>query len=137
LSVHDGYQFQQVLLGVDGELTKRNFARNFFWGRRTHASLLRWFNVSPTGDNNRRSEMASDRSTTLERDETASLIASDKVEGTPVYGADGKRVGKIDRLMIDKISGKVAYAVTSFGGFLGIGSDHFPIPWPLLKYNGG
>jgi sporulation protein YlmC with PRC-barrel domain len=79
--------------------------------------------------------MALDRNPTLERDETASLIASDKLEGTPVYGADGKRVGKIDRLMIDKISGKVAYAVMSFGGFLGIGADHYPIPWPLLKYN--
>ena len=54
--------------------------------------------------------MASGTSATLDRDETASLIASDKVEGTPVYGADGKRVGKIERLMIDK-SGWVAYAV--------------------------
>ena len=55
--------------------------------------------------------MASGTSATLDRDETASLIASDKVEGTPVYGADGKRIGKIERLMIDKISGGVAYAV--------------------------
>jgi hypothetical protein len=54
--------------------------------------------------------MASGTSATLDRDETASLIASDKVESTPVYGADGKRVGKIERLMIDK-SGWVAYAV--------------------------
>jgi hypothetical protein len=37
--------------------------------------------------------------------------------------------------MIDKRSGKVGYAVMSFGGFLGLGSDHYPIPWPLLVYN--
>jgi hypothetical protein len=37
--------------------------------------------------------------------------------------------------MIDKISGKVAFAVTSFGGFLGIGEDYYPVPWPSLKYD--
>ena len=36
---------------------------------------------------------------------------------------------------IDKISGKVAYAVLSFGGFLGIGEDYYPVPWPALKYD--
>ena len=39
--------------------------------------------------------------------------------------------------MIDKISGKVAFAVTSFGGFLGIGEDYYPVPWPSLKYDTG
>jgi hypothetical protein len=67
--------------------------------------------------------------------ETVSLIGSDKVEGTAVYGADEQRIGSIQRVMIDKISGKVAYAVTSFGGFLGIGEDHYPLPWPTLKYD--
>jgi len=37
--------------------------------------------------------------------------------------------------MIDKISGKVAYAVMSFGGFLGIGEDYYPLPWSVLRYN--
>src|SRR6476661_4633410 len=67
--------------------------------------------------------------------ETASLIGSDKVEGTAVYGADEQRIGTIQRVMIDKISGKVAYAVTSFGGFLGIGEDYYPLPWSTLKYD--
>ena len=71
---------------------------------------------------------------TTER-ETASLIGSDKVEGTAVYGADEQRIGSIQRVMIDKISGKVAFAVTSFGGFLGIGEDYYPVPWPSLKYD--
>ena len=67
--------------------------------------------------------------------ETVSLIGSDKVEGTAVYGADGQKIGTIERVMIDKISGKVSYAVLSFGGFLGIGDDHYPLPWQTLKYD--
>ena len=67
--------------------------------------------------------------------ETASLIGSDKVEGTPVYRSNGERVGQIERVMIDKINGKVAYAVMSFGGFMGIGEDYYPLPWSLLTYN--
>jgi PRC-barrel domain len=67
--------------------------------------------------------------------ETYSLIASDKVEGTPVYRSNGEQIGKIQRVMIDKLSGKVAYAVMSFGGFLGIGEDYRPMPWSVLTYN--
>jgi hypothetical protein len=67
--------------------------------------------------------------------ETAGLIGSDKVEGTAVYGADGNKIGSIERVMIEKIGGKVSYAVLSFGGFLGIGDDHYPLPWQSLTYN--
>jgi hypothetical protein len=69
------------------------------------------------------------------RRETVSLIGSDKVEGTAVYGADDRKIGNVQRVMIDKMSGKVAYAVVSFGGFLGMGEDYYPIPWPNLKYD--
>ena len=55
--------------------------------------------------------------------ETHSLIASDKVEGTPVRRTDGEKIGTIERVMIEKRSGKVAYAVMSFGGFMGLGED--------------
>ena len=72
---------------------------------------------------------------TTETRETASLIGSDKVEGTDVYRSNGDKIGSIERIMIDKLSGKVAYAVMSFGGFLGIGNDYYPIPWSLLTYN--
>jgi hypothetical protein len=67
--------------------------------------------------------------------ETVSLIGSDKVEGTAVYGPDDTKIGSIERVMIDKVSGKVSYAVLSFGGFLGIGDDHYPLPWQSLKYD--
>jgi hypothetical protein len=66
-----------------------------------------------------------------------SLIASDRVEGTPVRRADGQKIGAIQRLMIDKLSGNVAYAVLSFGGFLGMGQKHAPIPWARLNYDRG
>ena len=63
------------------------------------------------------------------------LIASDKVEGTSVYGADGKHIGSIQRVLLEKRGGKVAYAVLSFGGFLGIGDDYYPLPWEKLTYD--
>ena len=63
------------------------------------------------------------------------LIASDRVEGTEVRRPKGDKIGRVERLMIDKTSGKVAYAVLSFGGFLGIGHNHLPIPWEKLTYN--
>jgi hypothetical protein len=69
------------------------------------------------------------------RRETVSLIGSDKVQGTAVYGADDSKIGAVQRVMLDKISGKVAYAVISFGGFLGMGEDYYPLPWTSLKYD--
>jgi hypothetical protein len=70
-----------------------------------------------------------------EAQETAALIGSDKVEGTTVYDSKGEKMGSIARVMLDKRSGHVAYAVLSFGGFLGLGSDYYPIPWDALKYD--
>jgi len=79
--------------------------------------------------------MAIASSPAVQSRETTSLIGSDKVEGTAVYGADQKKIGTLERVMIDKISGKVAYAVLSFGGFLGMGEDYYPVPWATLKYD--
>ena len=65
-----------------------------------------------------------------------SLIASDRVEGTPVRRTNGEKIGTIERLMIDKLSGNVAYAVLSFGGFpRHRAQKHLPIPWARLKYD--
>jgi sporulation protein YlmC with PRC-barrel domain len=65
------------------------------------------------------------------------LIESDRVEGTSVYDAKGSSIGSIKRMMIDKVSGKVAYAVVSFGGFLGLGAEEYSIPWAKLTYDTG
>ena len=75
------------------------------------------------------------RKTEADVKETHDLIASDKVEGTKVYDPNGEHVGSIERILIEKRSGKVSYAVLSFGGFLGIGSDHYPLPWTKLNYD--
>lgn len=71
----------------------------------------------------------------LETRETERLIAGDKVEGTSVVRPNGDTIGEIERLMIDKRTGKVAYAVMSFGGILGIGESRYPLPWNMLTYN--
>ena len=63
------------------------------------------------------------------------LIESDRVEGATVYDQQGNNVGSIKRLMIEKLSGRVAYAVMSFGGFLGMGAEEHAIPWSKLTYD--
>src|SRR2546427_5629831 len=75
--------------------------------------------------------MQSDTST----GQSHNLIASDRVEGTPVRRSSGEKIGTIQRLMIDKLSGNVAYAVLSYGGFLGMGQKHLPVPWARLTYD--
>lgn len=67
--------------------------------------------------------------------ETAELIAAEKVTGTTVYNSAGDNLGSIHDLMIDKRAGRVAYAVMSFGGFLGIGEKYHPLPWNVLTYD--
>ena len=81
--------------------------------------------------------MAMQDSQTVATDESSSLISSDKVEGTAVYDRRGEKLGSIHSVMIDKISGKVAYAVMSFGGFLGMGDSYHPLPWHVLTYDTG
>ncbi len=62
-------------------------------------------------------------------------ISSSKVEGTTVYNTLGEKLGAIDDLVIDKRSGQVRYAALEFGGFLGLGTDLYPLPWDQLTYD--
>jgi hypothetical protein len=68
-------------------------------------------------------------------DETASVISASKVTGTNVYNTDGDHLGEIYDIMLEKRSGNIAYAVMSFGGFLGIGERYHALPWATLKYD--
>jgi hypothetical protein len=70
-----------------------------------------------------------------EIDETDRLIASNKVEGTAVYNRQGEKLGSVYNFMVDKRSGRVEYAVMSFGGFLGMGDSYHPLPWNVLDYD--
>src|SRR5690242_7741148 len=70
-------------------------------------------------------------------DETEHLISSSKVEGTAVYNRQGERLGTVSSFMVNKFTGQVAYAVMSFGGFLGMGQSCHPLPWKVLTYDTG
>ena len=63
------------------------------------------------------------------------LISSNKVEGTKVFNTAGDKLGSIESVMIEKTSGTVRYAVLEFGGFLGMGTDRYPLPWGIMKYD--
>ena len=63
------------------------------------------------------------------------LISSRRVEGTPVYNRADQRLGSIHSVMIEKQSGKVAYAVLSFGGIFGLREHVYPVPWEVLGYD--
>ena len=67
--------------------------------------------------------------------ETTRLISSDKVEGTAVRNSAGDKIGTIEHVMLDKHTGRIAYAAMSFGGFLGMGSEYRALPWSALRYN--
>ncbi len=66
---------------------------------------------------------------------TDDVIGSDRVQGTAVYSTAGDKLGSIDGLMINKLSGQVRYAGLEIGGFLGNGTDRYPLPWSMLQYD--
>jgi hypothetical protein len=71
----------------------------------------------------------------LKENEVGRLISADKVKGTAVHNPAGESLGTIESVMIDKPSGKVAYAVLAFGGILGMGKDRRALPWSVLTYD--
>jgi sporulation protein YlmC with PRC-barrel domain len=79
-----------------------------------------------------RDGMEYDKSTRLRRVLSASTLAGDSVRNSA-----GEDLGKIEEIMIDIPSGRIAYAVLSFGGFLGIGDKLFAIPWSSLRVDEG
>jgi len=66
---------------------------------------------------------------------SGALISADRVKGANVYNLAGDELGSVEDIMIDKVSGRAIYAVMSFGGFLGMGDKHHPLPWATLKYD--
>jgi hypothetical protein len=84
---------------------------------------------------NRKPSQDDDFEYRLETDENVRLISSDKVEGTAVIGRNGETLGHIKSFMVDKYTGRVAYAIMTFGGIAGFGTAFFPLPWPLLDYD--
>jgi sporulation protein YlmC with PRC-barrel domain len=60
------------------------------------------------------------------------LMGADTLLGNDVYNSEGEDLGDIKEFMVDMASGKVAYAVLSFGGLLGVGDKLFAVPWAAL-----
>ena len=73
--------------------------------------------------------------TTATASTDSEMLSSEDVEGLEVYDRSGRDIGSIDHLMIEKRTGQVRYSVISFGGFLGLGKSHYPIPWDALEYD--
>ncbi|MBV8683820.1 MAG: PRC-barrel domain-containing protein [Caulobacteraceae bacterium] len=71
----------------------------------------------------------------LPNPEVSDLIFASKVRHTPVFGQDGERIGHVEDLAVEKKAGRVAYAILSFGGFLGLGERYHPLPWSVLTYD--
>lgn len=65
------------------------------------------------------------------------VMAADTLEGDDVINQQGENLGEIKKIMIDVQSGRVAYAVLSSGGFLGIANKLFAIPWGALTLDAG
>lgn len=63
------------------------------------------------------------------------LVPAERVNGTRVYNRAGEKLGSVEDIAIDKVSGQVAYAILGFGGILGLGERYFPVPWSVLRYD--
>jgi sporulation protein YlmC with PRC-barrel domain len=65
------------------------------------------------------------------------VLSASTLTGDRVRNSAGEDLGKVEQIMIDIPSGRVAYAVVSFGGFLGIGDKLFAVPWNALRIDEG
>lgn len=61
------------------------------------------------------------------------VMGASTLTGNAVVNSAGEDLGEIEEIMLDVLSGQIAYAVLSFGGFLGMGDKLFALPWQALK----
>ncbi|WP_281767720.1 PRC-barrel domain-containing protein [Methanoculleus bourgensis] len=67
------------------------------------------------------------------QEERAGVLSASAMMRSSVRNPQGEDLGKIEDLALDLDAGRIAYAVISFGGFLGLGEKHFAIPWEALR----
>jgi sporulation protein YlmC with PRC-barrel domain len=65
----------------------------------------------------------------------AHLISAETLTRDDVYNHRGQQIGAIEDIMLDMYSGRIGYAVLSFGGFLGLGDKLFAVPWDALTFD--
>jgi PRC-barrel domain len=121
-----------ILLGGAAGYMAASSVRGANWSSRSRQASGRSSSTRSFGQQSRTRPSSS-----VEKDETTDLIASNKVEGTVVYNRQGEKLGEVYNFMVGKRSGQVAYAIMSFGGFLGIGQKYHPLPWNALTYDTG
>jgi len=63
------------------------------------------------------------------------LVAARRVRGAVVFAKGGQRMGRVQNVALDKLSGRVAYAIIAYGGVLGIGRRYHAVPWRCLSYD--
>jgi sporulation protein YlmC with PRC-barrel domain len=63
------------------------------------------------------------------------ILSAGTITGDEIHNPSGEKLGELKEIMLDLNSGRVAYAVLSFGGFLGLGDKLFAIPWEMLTLN--
>jgi len=68
-------------------------------------------------------------------DPAHATISSHRVEGTAVYNLAGERIGRIEDILIEKVSGQATCAILCYAGALHAGGARFPIPWDCLHYD--
>lgn len=64
-----------------------------------------------------------------------SAIRAKKVIGTSIKDASGATIGKVEDIVLDKLSNHIMFAIVGFGGFLGMGEKFHPLPWSALDYD--
>jgi sporulation protein YlmC with PRC-barrel domain len=64
-----------------------------------------------------------------------SAIRANKVIGTRVLNMSDEHIGKVEDIVLDKLSSNILFAVVGFGGFLGMAEKYHPVPWSSLDYD--
>lgn len=65
------------------------------------------------------------------------IMAASSFEGETVVNGQGETLGEVEEIMLDVRSGRIAYALMSVGGFLGVGEKYFAVPWSALTLDTG
>ena len=126
---------RSALFGDRDELSSRR-GRRAGWGSLLNDESSGGRDRMRDRDHRERGYGPDDRRQGIPTDETERLIASNKVEGTPVYGRNGERLGSIHNFMVDKFRGQVVYAVLKHSsGFLGLDERYYPLDWDQLSYD--
>lgn len=69
------------------------------------------------------------------KNDSYNIVRSGEVIGKAVKTPELEKLGKIEEIVLDKLSGQCRYLVLSFGGFMGFGNDYFAFPWKSFHYD--